>query len=234
MKYERLGTRDYVNDQLLRRYHTLRMSLATISVGADTTWKRGFLYTQYEDAVHAAESAYYYGYNNGCGVAVLRALKRLMDKELSGLVKDIEEALYYAYRNVYYDLLSSMDDLPSVIGFDTTKPFLFEEEISNIKEEMKQLRLSRLVPEDFVTYVDQILGKLKTEQRLNPIVELNPFDVKEAIIDYSIERNQVYDLTESDFSKDIINSTATDIEVIRAVMELISLLLTGNQAILER
>ena len=65
-------------------------------------------------------------------------------------------------------------------------------------------------------------------------MELNPFDVKEAIIDYSIERNQVYDLTESDFSKDIINSTATDIEVIRAVMELISLLLTGNQAILER
>ena len=233
MKYERLGTRDYVNDQLLRRYHTLRMSLATISVGADTTWKRGFLYTQYEDAVHAAESAYYYGYNNGCGVAVLRALKRLMDKELSGLVKDIEEALYYAYRNVYYDLLSSMDDLPSVIGFDTTKPFLFEEESSNIKEEMKQLRLSRLVPEDFVTYVDQILSRLEMEQR-NPIVELDPFDVKDAIIDYSIERNQVYDLTESDFSKDIINSTATDIEVIRAVMELISLLLTGNQAILER
>ena len=209
------------------------MSLATISVGADTTWKRGFLYTQYEDAVHAAESAYYYGYNNGCGVAVLRALKRLMDKELSGLVKDIEEALYYAYRNVYYDLLSSMDDLPSVIGFDTTKPFLFEEEISNIKEEMKQHRLSRLVPEDFVTYVDQILSRLEMEQR-NPIVELDPFDVKDAIIDYSIERNQVYDLTESDFSKDIINSTATDIEVIRAVMELISLLLTGNQAILER
>ena len=234
MKYERLGTRDYVNDQLLRRYHTLRMSLATIAVGADTTWKRGFLYTQYEDAVHAAESSYYYGYNNGCGVAVLRALKRLMDNERTGLVKDIEEALYYAYRNVYYDLLSSMDGLPSVIGFDMAKPFLFEEEILNIKEEMKQLRLSRLVPEDFVTYVDQILGKLETEQRLNPIVELNPFDVKEAIIDYSIERNQVYDLTESDFSKDIINSTATDIEVIRAVMELISLLLTGNQAILER
>ena len=126
-----------------------------------------------------------------------------------------------------------MDGLPSVIGFEA-KPFLFEEEILNIKEEMKQLRLSRLVPEDFVTYVYQILGKLETEQRLNSIVELNPFDVKEAIIDYSIERNQVYDLTESDFSKDIINSTATDIEVIRAVMELISLLLTGNQAILER
>ena len=98
---------------------------------------------------------------------------------------------------------------------------------------MKQLKLSRRVPEDFVTYVDQILSRLEMEQR-NPIVELDPFDVKDAIIDYSIERNQVYDLTESDFSKDIINSTATDIEVIRAVMELISLLLTGNQAILER
>ena len=98
---------------------------------------------------------------------------------------------------------------------------------------MKQVRLSSLVPEDCVTYVNKILSRLEMEKR-NPIVELEQFDVKDAIIDYSIERNQVYDLTESDFSKDIINSTATDIEVIRAVMELISLLLTGNQAILER
>lgn len=54
----------------------------------------------------------------------------------------------------------------------------------------------------------------------------------ETIIQNSITNQEVFDLSTMDFSKNVINSTKTDIEILTATVDLLKLLLTGNQMIL--
>lgn len=57
------------------------------------------------------------------------------------------------------------------------------------------------------------------------------FDV---IINNCIESNKVYDIVKNEYSDDIINSAHTDVEVITATVDLLGILLTGNQVIISR
>ena len=52
------------------------------------------------------------------------------------------------------------------------------------------------------------------------------------IIEYSIRNDKVFDLEKREFSDDIINSTRTDIEVMKVIVDLMGILITGNQMIL--
>lgn len=49
------------------------------------------------------------------------------------------------------------------------------------------------------------------------------------IIDESIQENMVYDLTKMTYTKDVINSVQTDIEILTASLDLLKIFLTGNQ-----
>lgn len=52
------------------------------------------------------------------------------------------------------------------------------------------------------------------------------------IIDTSIRDQKVYDLSIKDYSENVINSAKTDIEILTATVDLLKLLLTGNQMVL--
>lgn len=52
------------------------------------------------------------------------------------------------------------------------------------------------------------------------------------IIEHSIAEQEVYDLSTMTYTRDVINSTKTDIEILTATVDLLKLLLTGNQMIL--
>ena len=47
----------------------------------------------------------------------------------------------------------------------------------------------------------------------------------------SVENEEVFDLVTNTFSKDIINSASTDIEVLTAIVDLMNILITGNQLV---
>ena len=47
-----------------------------------------------------------------------------------------------------------------------------------------------------------------------------------------LSKNKVFDLNTFEFNDDIINSTKTDIEILTATVDLLKLLLAGNQAII--
>ena len=53
----------------------------------------------------------------------------------------------------------------------------------------------------------------------------------ETIIDNSLCKHQVYDLSTGEYTTSIINSSETDIQILRATIDLISLLISGNQLI---
>ena len=54
------------------------------------------------------------------------------------------------------------------------------------------------------------------------------------IIDYSIYAEKVLDLETMTFSKDVINSAQTDMEILTATIDLLSILITGNQVVMPR
>ena len=54
------------------------------------------------------------------------------------------------------------------------------------------------------------------------------------VVDRCIETGKVFDITTDTYSEDIINSVKTDIEVLTATIDLLSILLTGNQIIVAR
>lgn len=56
----------------------------------------------------------------------------------------------------------------------------------------------------------------------------------EDIVDRCITENKVFDVTTGSYNADIINSVKTDIEVLTATIDLLSILLTGNQLIIAR
>ena len=52
------------------------------------------------------------------------------------------------------------------------------------------------------------------------------------VLEYSRVTNTVLDVTDGEFTSDVINSTETDREVLNATVDLLSLLITGNQLVL--
>ena len=52
------------------------------------------------------------------------------------------------------------------------------------------------------------------------------------IIKQSIDTGKVFDLENKEFSDSIINSAATDIEILTAIVDLTSILITGNQLVM--
>ena len=56
--------------------------------------------------------------------------------------------------------------------------------------------------------------------------------VVDIIIDLSINSGNVFDVSIAQFNQDVINSTETDKEILKATIDLLSLLITGNQLVL--
>ena len=53
----------------------------------------------------------------------------------------------------------------------------------------------------------------------------------DVIILYSLLTNQVLDISKFRYSKDVINSSQTDVEILKATVDLITLLIVGNQMV---
>ena len=64
-----------------------------------------------------------------------------------------------------------------------------------------------------------------------PKESINYSTLYETIVDYSISNDCVFDLRTLHFSKDIINSVDTDIQILNATVGLLSMLISGNQLV---
>ena len=56
----------------------------------------------------------------------------------------------------------------------------------------------------------------------------------DVIIYYSLLTNQVLDISKFRYCTDVINSSQTDIEILTATIDLLSILITGNQVVMPR
>lgn len=181
-KYEILGTfsKDVYDAQ--HRYTSLMMSNATIYVGGESQLSRDLLRDAVDDAVRAAESAFEYGYVQGCNVT------------LSRILKDILEA-------------------PHVTTENENSPEALEYTVTCILQNAFREVYKRVLSNAF-----------------DP--ETTPAEKIDEIIDKSIEIGQVFDLSCMDYTSNVINSVKTDIEILTATIDLLKMLLTGNQVII--
>ena len=79
-----------------------------------------------------------------------------------------------------------------------------------------------------IKWDDELLNK---SLRISRDDKENEFTLIDVIIRYSILSHQVFDVSKKEFTKNVINSSQTDKEVLKATIDLISLLIVGNQMV---
>lgn len=223
-----------------QRINALGLKTGVIEVGAASQMSQGYLKDSVDDAVKAAASAFNNGVVLGCNCSLIDSIKNLIDKQPAskdGIVSD-ENKLYYeilnmlynGYITVYQTILNSIYPEDAVINMDfytENAEFAKKEGTSHIiayidDKTHRTISVNRRV-------ADRIFKKLtKSVNDTTPdTVPLIWF-----VLEYSRVTNTVLDVTTGEFTSDVINSTETDREVLNATVDLLSLLITGNQLVL--
>ena len=218
-KYKKLGTFNLEVSQAQERFYSLNLKMGIIEVGGDSDMSQKLLKDAVDDAVKAAASAFNYGVVQGCNLSLINAIESTINEDTSEVDRVLINILYYGFIDVYktvlnnaYEdkLLNENDDIETAYAEFVSAYEMNIGDFSNIKWDNellnKSLRISRDDKENEFTLID-------------------------VIIRYSILSHQVFDVSKKEFTKNVINSSQTDKEVLKATIDLISLLIVGNQMV---
>lgn len=199
------------------RLFSLGLKMGVIEVGSTSEISQGYLKDTFDDAVKAAASAYNNGTVLGCNVTTLNIIDDYIT-EISGgddaiTMEQLAEILVQGFYSVYATVLTNAIVDTDIHTFDEA-----EEVMRNYG--FKEFTVPKEYRES--TIVNMFINDM----------ESNGFALSNLIIDISGATNTVFNLTTGKFDKDVINSAETDKEIIKAVIDLLSLLITGNQMVL--
>lgn len=210
-KCETIGTFSLELTQKQQRVHSLGLKTGLIEVGATSEISQGYLKDIVDDAVKAAASAYNNGVVLGCNVTLMGAistvLKSLDDNNKTD--KIVLKMLFDGYMSVYKTVLAN------VLCND------YKVTNDNITIDCNNLCIN--IPK--CKYQNIVFPNLNTK-----------FEDSTSLIDYithySVYTQTVFDLSKGEFNNEVINSVETDKEILKATLDLLSLLITGNQLVL--
>lgn len=233
-KYSKLGTFNLEIPMAQSRYYALSMKLATISVGADSELNQQMMVDAVDDAVKAAASAFNNGVVRGCNTTLIGCLMDLMydsqpEYPMNTISLKVASIMARGFMMVQYRVLANAfppisdrkfkvaeigsDDFKEEFGktFDVDFDDVFKEDQENKK----------------VTYGVQTIYDLLLEN--TDEIEVSVHDV---IIAYSVYLDKVFDVTTKQYTDSVVNSVETDIEIMKSVSDLISILINGNQMVI--
>ena len=258
-KYSKLATFSYDVVHAQQRYNALRLKMAYIEVGGDSSLSQLMLKDSVDDSIRAAESAFQYGYILGCNVTTLREIRKMYIEIITKSDEEVNETdyidsvilstLYSGFCNVYEKVLNNAFPNKKIIF---TMNEIFEvyktpdididgwasvELTKRVKECIKNqnLNMDEEVVKRLCTSlfdIQDIYDKFKDNKEVNTDKLSVTIDLSKTLISYSVETNQVFDLSTKMFTSDIINSAQTDMEVLTAVIDLMSILFNGNQLVI--
>lgn len=222
-KYSKLGTFNIEVSQAQERLYSLRLKMGSIEVGGDSELSQKMLKDSVDDAIKAASSAYNNGVIKGCNLTLIRTIKKLRDdfKE-DDINYKLYDILYKGFKDVYRTVIINAFDDEIFTGVS----------IDDIQNDVIQF-FSNWRGED-------IMSKLFDRKHLDEAIRLDAKKNKEGLyeirltdvlIDYSIITDKVFDVSRFEYSSDVINSAQTDEEILTATIDLISLLIAGNQMV---
>lgn len=233
-KYEKQGRFNTEVAEAQERYYALRLKTGVIEVGGDSELSQTFLKDAVDDSVKAAESAFRNGVVHGCNIDLITSIDEILtevddelEKELllilrDGFVNVYKTVLFNAYGDVSFD----MNDRDAIINYLTSK---FNIENSNtLKKD-----IDAYITERLKTYEYKKISLKSISNAILSLVDKNRMSVKldDIIVYLSLKRNMVFDVSQGSFNNEVVNSLQTDKEILIATIDLIKMLITGNQMI---
>lgn len=203
------------------RLYALGLKTGAIEVGASSEISQSYIKDMVDDAVKAAASAYNNGVVLGCNVTMSSILQDMVSHTEDELDKTLLEILLNGFKSVYKSVINNVfEDIPilpnDVIVEDTDE---FREKVFN--SVLNTLRKN--TPCTNIKFDFEDFKKVSTDCT----------SIHDVLTDMSIANEVVVDLgNHGEFSKLIINSSETDKEILKAVVDLLSLLITGNQMVI--
>lgn len=245
-QYAKLGTHSAQVARAQQRYNRLQLEMALIEVGGDSDLSQNMLKDSVDDSVRAAASAMDHGYVMGGNLTTMLELKKMwFDSKRSELDKILLKMLFEGFWGVYQQILENAygERTISIKVSDAIDFSISDSELaSQITEQMekvigvKNVFYSPYFESLLITLVNRKECVKKAEEFRQAGGDINDLKVKVkvsyALVSYSMRVGKVFDLSKKEFSDKIINSAQTDVEVITAVMDLMNLLINGNQMVL--
>lgn len=239
-KYKRLGTFNFEVDDATKRYLGLKLKMGQIEVGATTDFSQEFLIDAMDDAVKAAQSAYRNGVILGCHSSLLSAIRyEFTRSNRTPGDKFILSTMFNAFRHVrksvlangitdcvIYDGENDIWDLDTIDlhNLDNTLEFLSEKigvKVRFGEDERLMAGFHEYILENWSNYQIKTLFDLINEIEIytKTTLDLDMSNSSEPRIE---------------FNRRVINSAATDREILIASSDLVGLLTTGNQLVISR
>lgn len=230
-KLEMIGSFSLSIVEKQQRLNALGLKTGVIEVGAASQMSQGYLKDSVDDAVKAAASAFNNGVVLGCNVSLLDAIDTLMkERPLAKNCSDDEE--------LYYDILNILAS-GYLTAYDTIVNSIYPSDATiNVSEFWRGTDENCVIYCDEKTHRKIYADRDKANKVFSTLVDnaSSTGDVHYSVVAfvdrYSRQNGVVLDVTTGHFTSDVINSTETDREVLNATVDLLSLLITGNQMVL--
>lgn len=218
-KYQKLGTFNIEVSQAQERLYALNLKMGIIEVGADTELSQKLLKDAVDDAIKAASSAFKHGVILGCNTNLIQIITDMYKEENDPINKLLIDILKKGFIDVYKTVLGNAfdDEILETNSEDHNKYTGFYEWVESKGFNMDEIFLDTDALYDaFELSVDN---------------EKNGYSIHDVIINYSLITSQVFDISKFEFSSSVINSLQTDVEILKATIDLITILITGNQMV---
>lgn len=221
-KYQKLGTFNIETFLCQERLYSLKLKMGIIEVGADSELSQSMFKDAVDDAVKAAESAFKHGIVMGCNLNLLQILDELRLSETDELNKILLGILYYGMTSMYSTVLTNaFNDYKFAYDESLNDVDIVDQFLSCVKHKLPRINISVFRDKEVIKTAIDKLGY--DDDSLIPIHSV--------IIEYSKITNQVFDLSTLSFTDDVINSVQTDIEILKATIDLMAILIVGNQMV---
>lgn len=233
-KYKKLGTFNVVITQAQQRLYALKLNMGSIEVGADSELSQKLLKDAVDDAIKAASSAFDHGVIKGCNTDMIRSISDIKNQydqldwkedTKKNLYMTVMDILLDGFKDVYRTVLTNAFHdrviMSSEEYYNTNNALsIIEEKVTNIFHK----NIFKTIGNDYISnLIDSIIHEM-----IDKSEECNLHDL---IINISIATGLVFDVSTKEFSNSVINSTQTDEEILIATIDLIALLITGNQMV---
>lgn len=222
MKYQKLGTFNLEVSQAQDRLYALKLKMGMIEVGGESELSQKLLKDSVDDAIKAASSAYYNGVVRGCNTNLLQVIYELRNHDNTPLRSSLINILLQGFFDVYRTVLDN--------GFGELNTKYSTSETLEIGEYCKAYGRTR----DGQTLEDIFTDAKVLEEAIDIAAYIrgkNNVTIHDIIITYSIITGKVFDVSKFQFSDEVINSFQTDEQILTATIDLISLLIVGNQIV---
>lgn len=241
-KYKKLGTFNLVVSQAQQRLYSLRLKMGVIEVGADSELSQKLLKDAVDDAIRAAASAYDNGIVLGCNVHLIKTIQEViqnymiscqnnsaLDRTNMVLNLNVMEILRNGFSDVYKTVLENAFPDVTLATAEEVSNLSVSDLMKNIQENIIKLFHTDIFLEKEYSGEGTLTDICYNVSSNDSNHEIKLYDL---IVEYSVMNECVFDVSCKYFTRDVINSTQTDEEILIATIDLISLLITGNQMLI--